>query len=189
MIRVASQLLLCLGVTLAAASAQTPDGNSAEAEKIYAERCAECHESGVPRAANREALQRLSPDAIRLALTSGSMLTQAADLSPAQIDMLARMLGRAAPTAPPASTSNACPVEASSSFVDPLDRPRWNGWGANLSQHRFQPAEMAQLPAGQVPRLKIKWSFGFPGVNRAFAQPTSSAGACLSGAPAAWSIR
>ena len=31
---------------------------------------------------------------------------------------------------------------------------------------------MAQLPADQVPRLKLKWAFGFPGVNRAFAQPT-----------------
>ena len=170
--RFASELLFCLAVTVAAASAQTPGGSSAEAEKIYAERCAKCHESGVPRAANREALRRLSPDAIRIALTSGTMVTQAADLSPAQIDMLARMLGSAATTAPPASTSNACPVDASSSFVDPLDRARWNGWGANLSQHRFQPAEMALLPANQVPRLKLKWSFGFPGVSRAYAQPT-----------------
>jgi polyvinyl alcohol dehydrogenase (cytochrome) len=31
---------------------------------------------------------------------------------------------------------------------------------------------MAQLPANQVPNLKLKWAFGFPGVNRAFAQPT-----------------
>jgi len=31
---------------------------------------------------------------------------------------------------------------------------------------------MAQLPANQVPRLKLKWAFGFPGANRAFAQPT-----------------
>jgi polyvinyl alcohol dehydrogenase (cytochrome) len=170
--RFGSLMLLCVGLTVVAASAQTPDGNSAEAEKLYAARCAKCHESGVPRAANREALRRLSPDAIRLVLTSGSMLTEAADLSPAQIDNLARMLGSAATTAPPASASHACPADASSSFVDPLDRPRWNGWGADLSQHRFQPAEMAQLPADQVPRLKLKWSFGFPGVNRAFAQPT-----------------
>ena len=31
---------------------------------------------------------------------------------------------------------------------------------------------MAQLPASQVSRLQLKWAFGFPGVNRAFAQPT-----------------
>jgi polyvinyl alcohol dehydrogenase (cytochrome) len=31
---------------------------------------------------------------------------------------------------------------------------------------------MAQLPANQVPQLKLKWAFGFPSVNRAFAQPT-----------------
>jgi polyvinyl alcohol dehydrogenase (cytochrome) len=31
---------------------------------------------------------------------------------------------------------------------------------------------MSQLPASRVSRLKLKWAFGFPGVNRAFAQPT-----------------
>jgi polyvinyl alcohol dehydrogenase (cytochrome) len=99
------------------------------------------------------------------------MQTQAADLSPAQVDVLARMLGTAAATGGSATAGNQCPADAPA-FVDPLNRPRWNGWGANLSQHRFQPAEMAQLPANQVPRLKLKWSFGFAGVNRAFAQPT-----------------
>jgi polyvinyl alcohol dehydrogenase (cytochrome) len=31
---------------------------------------------------------------------------------------------------------------------------------------------MAQLSATDVSRLRLKWAFGFPGVNRAFAQPT-----------------
>jgi polyvinyl alcohol dehydrogenase (cytochrome) len=128
-----------------------------------------CHDAGVPRAANREALSRLSPDAIRQALTSGSMSTQGAGLAATQVDALARLLGRAAPTAASRSADNVCP--ANTPFADPFDRPRWNGWGANLAQHRFQPAEMAQLPPNQVPKLKLKWAFGFPGVNRAFAQP------------------
>ena len=170
--RLAGLLLLLLGVSVPAASAQTPPGTNRDGESLYTARCATCHESGVPRAVNRAALSRLSPDTVRLALTTGNMRAQGAELTPAQIDILARLLGTTAPAAASGSTDNTCPANASSSFANPLDRPRWNGWGANLSQHRFQSAQIAQLPANQVPRLKLKWAFGFPGVNRAFAQPT-----------------
>ena len=170
--RLTSLLLLLLGVSVPVASAQTQQGTTQDGESLYAERCAKCHESGVPRAANREGLRRLSPDTIRLALTTGSMRTQGAELTPAQIDSLARLLGTAPPAAASASVDNGCAASPSSSFANALDRPRWNGWGANQSQHRFQPADAARLPADQVSRLKLKWAFGFPGVNRAFAQPT-----------------
>ena len=65
----------------------------------------------------------------------------------------------------------ACP-DNGAAFVDPLNAPHWNGWGVDPSQHRFQPAEMAGLAANDVPRLKLKWAFGFPGAVRAIAQPT-----------------
>ena len=170
--RLTSLLLLLLSVSVPAASSQTQPGTTQEGESLYAERCAKCHESGVPRAANREGLRRLSPDTIRLALTTGSMRTQGAELTPAQIDSLAGLLGTTPPVAAASSVDNGCAPSPSSSFSNALDRPRWNGWGANLSQHRFQAADTARLPADQVPRLKLKWAFGFPGVNRAFAQPT-----------------
>ena len=70
---------------------------------------------------------------------------------------------------PPAKT--ACP-SAAPDFTDPLSAPHWNGWGVGLSQQRFQPAEMAQLAAADVPRLKLKWAFGIAGASRAIAQPT-----------------
>jgi polyvinyl alcohol dehydrogenase (cytochrome) len=63
-------------------------------------------------------------------------------------------------------------ADAGTTFADPLNAPHWNGWGVGPEQHRFQPAEMAQLIAGDVPRLKLKWAFGFPGAKRAIAQPT-----------------
>ena len=71
--RLTSLLLLLLGVSVRPRPAQTQQGTTQDGESLYAERCAKCHESGVPRAANREALRRLAPDAIRLALTTGSM--------------------------------------------------------------------------------------------------------------------
>ena len=70
-----------------------------------------------------------------------------------------------------AGPAGACP-DKTAPFVEPLNEPHWNGWGVDPSQHRFQPAEMAGLAANDVPRLKLKWAFGFPGAVRAIAQPT-----------------
>jgi len=167
--RLPTLAVFIVAVSVTSASGQTPQGANAEAEGLYTARCATCHEAGVSRAPNRQALNRLSPDAIRAALTGGSMRAQGAELTPAQVEALARTLGTATTSA---ATSNTCSADAASSFAKPLEQPNWNGWGANIAQHRFQPAAMAQLPASQVSRLKLKWAFGFPGVNRAFAQPT-----------------
>lgn len=155
-------------MSIAHAAAQAPDASNQQGEALYKERCANCHDKGVPRAANRDALQRLSQDAVRQALTTGSMRTQAEGLAPAQIESLTRLLAATSTLA--ATADNRCPVSAA--LLDPASRPRWNGWGASAAQHRFQPAAMAQLSAADVPRLRLKWAFGFPGVNRAFAQPT-----------------
>lgn len=70
------------------------------------------------------------------------------------------------------AASGACPNEGAAAFADPLNKPHWNGWGVDPSQHRFQPAEMARLSPSDVARLKLKWAFGFPGATRAVTQPT-----------------
>jgi polyvinyl alcohol dehydrogenase (cytochrome) len=76
----------------------------------------------------------------------------------------------AAPAEEILSTSVSCP--STKAFTDPFSGPHWNGWGVDLSQRRFQPADMAQLAAEDVPKLKLAWAFGFDSVNRAYAQPT-----------------
>src|SRR5450432_4589519 len=38
---------------------------------------------------------------------------------------------------------------------------QWNGWGRDLSNTRYQPEP--GLKAADVPRLKLKWSFVYPG--------------------------
>jgi polyvinyl alcohol dehydrogenase (cytochrome) len=171
---------LLLSVLVSAAPQAQANQTTQQGEPLYAARCAMCHDAGVARATNRDGLKRLSPDIIRQTLSTGSMSTQAQGLSAAQIDSLARMLGSAV-TATAASTG-ACTTNAP--FTDALDRPRWNGWGVTPAQHRFQPAPMAQLTANQVPRLKVKWAFGFPGVNRMFSQPTVVGGRVFVGSSA-----
>jgi polyvinyl alcohol dehydrogenase (cytochrome) len=179
MMKSVGPLLLALLLNATHAAAQSSQDGNRQAETLYKARCATCHEGGVARAASREALSRLTSDSIRQSLAAGTMRTQAEGLTPAQVDSLARLLGRAAASN---SAGNVCP--AGSGPFSATQGPRWNGWGASPAQHRFQPAAMAQLTADQVPRLRLKWAFGFPGVNRAFAQPTVVGGRLFVGSAA-----
>jgi polyvinyl alcohol dehydrogenase (cytochrome) len=159
--------LVCLGGTAAAQAPRQPDA-------LYTQYCASCHEGAVARAPRREALALLTPDVVHRALTNGTMAAQASDLSPAEIDALSRFVGRAASPASTSSTpssSASCRGDAAPLTAATAAGPKWLGWGATLDEHRFQPAAMAGLTAGDVPQLKLKWAFGFPGVNRAYAQP------------------
>jgi polyvinyl alcohol dehydrogenase (cytochrome) len=72
------------------------------------------------------------------------------------------------------SMPNQC--RANPPMTDPSSGPSWNGWGNDLGNTRFQPAAAARLTAADVPRLKLKWSFGFPHGESNNAQPTIVSG-------------
>ncbi len=61
-------VLLAVAMVTAAAHGQSaPDG-----EALYKKHCATCHDAGVPRAAARGVLEKLSPDSIRTTLDVGT---------------------------------------------------------------------------------------------------------------------
>ena len=49
--------------------------------------------------------------------------------------------------------------------------PSWNGFGAGLTNARFQAAEAAGLSLADVPKLRLKWAFSFGDVTLARGQP------------------
>src|SRR6185295_3257955 len=57
-----------------------------------------------------------------------------------------------------------------------LTGPSWNGWGADLANTRAQQTANAWLTADQVPRLKLKWVFGFPSTFTSNGAPTMAGG-------------
>ena len=57
-----------------------------------------------------------------------------------------------------------------------LDGPIWNGWGVDSTNGRFQQAENARLRVNDIPRLKLKWAFGFDKATSGYAQPTVAGG-------------
>src|SRR5262245_8175121 len=53
---------------------------------------------------------------------------------------------------------------------------RWSGWSPDITNTRFQPAAQAGLSAADVPKLVLRWAFGFPSTTMAFAPPTVAGG-------------
>lgn len=140
---------------------------------LYAMHCARCHDGGdaqsrVPR---RSAMQVMSFDHVLGTLTSGSMAAMSNDRSDAERRAIASFVTGKAATGGVADAEGRC-TQQTGGFLEPLDGPRWNGWGVDVSNNRFQPADMAGLTAEQVPRLQLKWAYAFPGASVSFAPPT-----------------
>lgn len=61
------------------------------------------------------------------------------------------------------------------------DGLQWNGWSDGSANHRFQTAAAAGLAKTDVPRLKLKWAFGYTGSSAINSQPTVFAGRIFAG--------
>ena len=86
---------------------------------------------------------------------------------------LAAAAGPARAQAPAAAGADgACAVSTPAAWPGLDGGPRWNGWGAGVTNARFQPAAQAGLAAADVPRLRLRWAFGYPRSTSAQSQPT-----------------
>ncbi len=156
--RVLPWLLFHTPIVIAAA----PDGAD-----LYAKNCASCHETLIV-LQNHVALKAMSPEYIVRALTTGPMRVQAARLTnPERVAIAEYLTGKSLATPSPVATGT-CPGKPPKGTAG----PQWNGWGVDLENTRFQPADAAGLTAAQVPNLKLKWAFGFAGDFSTFAQPS-----------------
>jgi polyvinyl alcohol dehydrogenase (cytochrome) len=112
----------------------------------------------------------MSSRTILTALETGKMKAQGATLSAADREAIAKYLGTASTEAIPRSAY--CTTTAAL-YLKGAD---WNGWGVDSGNSRFQSAQASGVSREVVPRLKLKWAFGFPGATTAFATPTVVAG-------------
>jgi polyvinyl alcohol dehydrogenase (cytochrome) len=149
-----------LGPTTAAQ--QPPDGAS-----IYKTACAGCHEQPQARTPSREALRDRMAEAVLQSLTAGSMAVIALPLSLAEKRTVAEYV-----TGKPLSASSELLGLCATRSPMPADLgalPQWNGWGIDLANSRYQPKP--GFTAAAVPKLTLKWAFGFPGGTQAYGQP------------------
>ena len=129
MITVASVVALALApVRLVAQGAQTVT--------LFETQCSACHKAatGASRAPTRESLAQRTPESILAALTTGTMAEQAKGLGDDQKRALAEMLGGRPIGAAASGDAFAMPNRCESTPLgNPLEGPRWTGWGANLA--------------------------------------------------------
>ena len=144
---------------------------------LFDSRCAGCHgnEGSDPRAPDRQGLAAFTAERVLEALTTGPMAPNATGLTDEQKRGLSEFItGR--PLGSRADRSaDAMPNRCTSGMPmrDPMSGPQWNGWSPDAGRNaRFQPGEAAGLTAQQVPRLRLKWAFGFPDGLGVRGQPT-----------------
>lgn len=137
---------------------------------VFGNHCAICHAANsTTRAPLLESLRQMSKTSIFTALQTGEMRAQGAKISKAERLAVADYLADV-------KTSSRLTGYCRTNVDPPLNSPRWDGWSIDGTNARFQPASIAGLTAAQVPQLKLKWAFGFPGASATFSQPTVFAG-------------
>ena len=141
-----------------------------EGKALFDKNCTVCHKPNPPvaRTPLPEALAKLSKEKIVESLTTGVMQGQGADLTVAQRAAIADFLTAGVAPSTDVARTNACPAPAPAL----KNLTGWNGWGVDMANTRFQPASLAKLSAADVPKLKLKWAFGFPKSSVAYGQPT-----------------
>ncbi len=175
-----SSATLTLVLTLASpAASQTASRVIRQIE----ERCSACHKNpsaqrtpDVEGAPDTATLRKLPPETVYRAVTTGSMRVHVEGLSdPVIRSMVEWYTGRKIGTTASGDARlmpNHCPTNPP--ITDLAASPSWNGWGPDVTNARFQ--RTAGLSAADVPRLKLKWAFGFPGASSVYGQPTVAAG-------------
>jgi polyvinyl alcohol dehydrogenase (cytochrome) len=162
-------------VTAASGPARAGQAPADAGATVFQRECAACHLQGPGRTGPTvDALRELTPEAIVTALSTGRMRVQGEGLSDVERRAVAEFLtGRTMfVAAPSAATATAGRCTLAAPLPRALAGPQWNGWGVTARNTRYQPAVQAKLDATDVPRLRLKWAFGFPDVLAARTQPT-----------------
>ena len=156
----------------APASAQVPDG-----AVVFQRSCASCHNGTADsRAPAREALRVRTPQSIVESLVTGAMRPQGARMSGAERRAVAEFLTGTTIAGDVSGAASGRCTTAESTAAERGRAPRWSGWSGSNSNTRFQSGGDAGLTAADVPKLTLKWSFGFPDASVAWSQPTVAGG-------------
>ena len=136
---------------------------------LFAKHCFACHsEASQARAPLPDVLALMPRTQIVAALETGAMKAQGEALSHEQRLALAAHLSKI--TEVETASGGLC----ASTTTPAKAIANWTGWGYDLANTRFQPA--SGLRAEDIPKLKLKWAFGFPNSSVVFGQPTIDAG-------------
>jgi|JI6StandDraft_1071083.scaffolds.fasta_scaffold00306_11 polyvinyl alcohol dehydrogenase (cytochrome) len=180
-------VLVATGSIVHAAGAQsqadTPSAHIVPAEQmdgetLYKARCAACHDNAEGRTPSRDVLSKNPASFILSSMRTGAMVPMAEGLTLEEMTAIANFVGK-----PDSRTSAKADdgidlrrIWGDSVEGKPLDAPKcdvvakpvdlnashqWNGWSPEKNNGRFQ--RTPGLAAADIPKLKLKWAFQYPG--------------------------
>jgi polyvinyl alcohol dehydrogenase (cytochrome) len=174
-------LLIALGTVAGSAQApQAPPPAGAQAaatgQAVFTRSCATCHSpDNTVKAPTPDQFRQMSPEAVVNALVNGKMTVQGSSLSDAEKVAVAEFLtGRTVTIAANSMNPTVGRCTTTKAMTDPAKGPAWSGWGAAITNARYAPN--GGLTAADLPKLKLKWAFGYHDVAAARGQPAVAGG-------------
>jgi polyvinyl alcohol dehydrogenase (cytochrome) len=175
--------LLTLSLVVVAAGAADAQTASRVIRQID-QRCAGCHQTGdaggrvpeVEGAPTFATLRQMPAETILRAITTGPMRIHAEgvpdDVKRAMAEFVSGRKLSPIEAGEAARMPNRC---AANARMDALtDAASWNGWSPDPTNARYQ--SKGGVTAAEIPRLTLKWAFGFPGASSVYGQPTVAGG-------------
>lgn len=150
-------------------------GFTADGAALYKQICSTCHDSGSERAPSRDTLHAMTAQRVLDALEVGAMVPMTSRRTALERRAIAEFVtGKSLAEDLQMVPTKAAMCSGTRSAIRLSDQPVWNGWGVTVTNSRFQ--SVPGFSASEVPHLKLRWAFGFPGDLSANAQPSIVAG-------------
>jgi len=153
-------------------------------------KCMSCHrENDSAKAQSARRIRTMTPEQIYAVVAKPSRPEHDQGLTDQEKRRMAEFMGGyvqigSVEAGNPKNFPNAC--ASNPAMSDPLSGPYWNGWGADMQNTRFQSAEVAGMTKADVPKLKLKWAFGFPLGISAYNTPAIASGRVFVGTDTGW---
>jgi polyvinyl alcohol dehydrogenase (cytochrome) len=151
---------------------------STEGVRVFELTCTTCHgKAQVPPIPDPTALRQMTPESVYQALNTGAAhqkLQLSDDVKRAVAEFVSGRNMMPDDAGEAKRMPNVCP--SNPPITSLTATPAWNGWGVDATNGRFQSAKSAGLAKAQIPSLKLKWAFGFPGATAVHGQPSVAAG-------------
>ena len=129
-------------------------------------RCMSCHrENDSSKAPSARRIRQMTPEQIYAVVSKPSRPEHDQGLTDPQKRRMSEFMGGyrqigSVEAGNPKNFPNACP--SNPPMTDPYAGAFWSGWGADIENTRYQRTEAAGITKADVPKLKLKWAFGFP---------------------------
>jgi polyvinyl alcohol dehydrogenase (cytochrome) len=153
-------------------------------------RCMSCHrENDSSKAPSARRIRQMTPEQIYAVVSKPGRQEHDQGLTDPQKRRMSEFMGGyrqigSVEAGNPKNFPNAC--ASNPPLSDPYAGAFWSGWGADIENTRYQRSEAAGITRADVPKLKLKWAFGFPLGISAYSPPAVASGRIFVGTDIGW---